>query len=117
MISPSWIELDQSALTKNIRYLKKRIGNSTFVSVIKGNAYGHGIEQFMPLAESAGINHFAVYDAFEASRAMQVKSEGTKLMIMGMVDEDQLDWVIQSGVSFFVFTLERLQTAINIARS
>ncbi len=30
---------------------------------------------------------------------MQVKSEGTKLLIMGMVDEDQLDWVIQSGVS------------------
>jgi len=48
MICPSWIELDSAALRKNIRYLKKRIGASIFVSVIKGNAYGHGIEQFIP---------------------------------------------------------------------
>ena len=100
MLNSSWIELDQSALKKNIRYLQKRIGNAVFLSVIKGNAYGHGIEQFLPLAESSGITHFAVYDAFEASRAQIVKAESTKLIIIGMLDDDQLDWVIQSNIVF-----------------
>ncbi len=117
MLHSSWIELDRSALVKNIRYLKKRIGtHPRFVSVIKGNAYGHGIEQFLPLAEAAGITHFAVYDAFEAYRALQIKAQNTHLIIMGMLDTDQMAWVIEHDISFFVFTVDRLQAAIEHAR-
>lgn len=117
MLHSSWIELDRLAVNKNIRYLKKRIGlDVTYVSVIKGNAYGHGIEQYLPLAEAAGVRHFAVYDAFEAHRALQVKAEDTQLIIMGMLDADQLDWVIEHDIAFFVFTKERLDAAIAEAR-
>ncbi|MBW6514901.1 MAG: alanine racemase [Candidatus Syntrophosphaera sp.] len=117
MLHSSWIELDRAALNKNIRYLRKRVGEKVvFVSVIKGNAYGHGIEQFLPLAEAAGVRNFAVYDAFEASRALQVKAPETNLMIMGMLDEDQLDWAIAQNIAFFVFTEERLAAASGEAR-
>lgn len=117
MLQTSWIELDSSALKKNIRYLKKRIGPDTaFVSVIKGNAYGHGIEQFVPLAEESGVRIFAVYDAFEGYRALAVRNEDTHLIIMGMVDDDQLDWIIENDVAFFVFTQERLEAAIKQAK-
>ncbi|MDD2230695.1 MAG: alanine racemase [Candidatus Cloacimonetes bacterium] len=117
MLHSSWIELDKQALNKNIRYLKKRIGDDvTFISVIKGNAYGHGIEQFLPLAEAAGVHYFAVYDAYEAYRALQVKDNNSQLIIMGMLDADQMDWVIENNVAFFVFTKERLDAAIAEAR-
>jgi alanine racemase len=113
----SWIELNHSALEKNIRYLKKRVGKeTTFVSVIKGNAYGHGIEQYVPMAEQCGVKFFAVYDAFEAFRAFNVKKDGTHLIIMGMIGDDQLEWVIANDISFFVFTRERLEAAISQAR-
>ena len=66
---PSYIELSRSALQKNIRYLKKQLAPGTlFSSVVKGNAYGHGIESFVPLAESCGIRHFSVSCASEALR-------------------------------------------------
>ncbi len=117
MLASSWIELDHSALTKNIRYLSRRIGTGTvFVSVIKGNAYGHGIEQFLPLAESAGVKYFAVYDAFEAFQALQVKATQSQLIIMGMLDQDQLEWVIANDIAFYVFEPERLSAAIAEAR-
>jgi len=117
MLHTSWIELNRSALHRNIRYLKKRVGKeTTFVSVIKGNAYGHGIEQIVPLIEETGVTNFAVYDAFEASRALQVKQDGTHLIIMGMVDDDQIDWVIANNVAFFVFTQQRLEAAIEQAK-
>jgi len=118
MLQPSWIELDSAALRKNIRYLKKRIGKySTFVSVIKGNAYGHGIEEFIPLAEAAGIRHFAVYDAYEAYRALQIKRQDSHLIILGMLDNDQLDWVIDHEIAFYIFNLDRLHAAIEVARA
>ncbi len=117
MLHSSWIELDRLAVNKNIRYLKKRIGpDVTFVSVIKGNAYGHGIEQYLPLAEAAGVRHFAIYDAFEAQRALQVKAAGTQLIIMGMLDADQMDWVIENDIAFFVSTKDRLDAALAEAR-
>ncbi len=117
MVQPSWIELDKSALRKNIRYLQKRIGKDrTFLSVIKGNAYGHGIEEFVPLAEENGIRFFAVYDAHEAYRAFQVKLPESHIVVMGMLDEDQMEWAIEREIAFYIFTKERLEAAIVVAR-
>lgn len=117
MRATSNIELSASALKKNIVYLKKRIGpETTFVSVIKGNAYGHGIEQFLPLAEKNGINHFAVFDALEAASALAVKQESSHIIIMGMIDNDQLDWAIENDIAFYVFETDRLEKTIEVAK-
>ncbi len=114
---PSRIELSRQALAKNIRYLRKRVGADTrFVSVIKGNAYGHGINIFVPLAESCGIRHFAVFDAYEASRVLPVKQPDTDLTVMGMIDNGDLEWAVEHGISFYVFENERLERAVAAAR-
>lgn len=113
----SFIELNFKALKRNINYLKKRIGENTiFVSVIKGNAYGHGIEEFLPLVEKCSVDYFAVFDAYEAIKALQVKKPETKLMIMGMIDNEDLKWAIENDISFYVFELDRLQHAIKSAK-
>lgn len=114
----SHIELSTSALKRNIAYLKKRIGaDSRFVSVIKGNAYGHGIEDYLPLAEECGVRSFAVSDAAEAERACRVRRSGTELMIMNMIDNADLAWAIAHGVSWYVFDFDRLQASIDAARA
>ena len=57
----SLIELSQSALKNNITFIRKKIGRDARISsVVKANAYGHGIEQFVPMAQQCGIDHFAV---------------------------------------------------------
>ena len=117
MNNTSWIELNGKALKKNLSYLKERIGaNCDFISVIKGNAYGHGIEQYMPLAEASGINLFAVYDAYEAYRAWKVKSPETDLIILGMMDKAQIEWAINNDIAFYVFNTYRFNYAIETAR-
>jgi alanine racemase len=117
MIQSSYIELDFTSLRKNIRYLQQKIGGSTkFVSVIKGNAYGHGIKSFVPLAEACGINYFAVSDSYEAEIASSVLSPDSELMIMGMIDKSNLPWAIEMGISVYIFTLERLQNIISYSR-
>jgi len=113
----SHIELSQSALRKNIRYLRKQIGESVkFVSVIKGNAYGHGIKQFLPMAEECGVDYFAVFDAYEAKTAFDAKQPKTVIMIMGMIANEDIPWAIEHDISFFVFELNRLEQAIESAK-
>lgn len=114
---PSVIELRKSCLKQNIDYLKKRIGRSVkFVSVIKGNAYGHGIKQFLPMAEDCGVDYFAVFDSSEAEVAFDVKKPSTKLMIMGMIADQDVKWAVKNDISFFVFEKTRLKQAIKDAK-
>ena len=41
----SYIEISKSAYRHNIKYLRNIIGKDVrFTSVVKGNAYGHGVE-------------------------------------------------------------------------
>ncbi|MCB2204567.1 alanine racemase [bacterium] len=113
----SWIELSTSALKRNIAYLKKRIGKgSHFVSVVKGNAYGHGIEDYVPLVERCGVRRFAVSDATEAERANRVRTEGMAIMIMNHIDHADLAWAVERGISWYVFDLERLDASIETAK-
>ncbi len=116
MFHTSHIEISKSAYKKNIRYLKKLVGPDTVISsVIKGNAYGHGIENIVPLAEISGISHFSVFSASEALQANSIKSAHSTLMIMGLLDDEEIEWAIKNDVEFFVFDMGRLHKTIEIA--
>lgn len=115
---PSYVELSKSSLQKNISFLKDYVGEEVvFSSVIKGNAYGHGIEYFVPLAEECGIRHFSVFSSDEARKACRASThEDTHVMIMGMINNDVIAWAIEHDVSFFIFELNRLKAAVEEAK-
>lgn len=117
MFNTSHIELNKSAFQANINFLQESIGkNVTFCSVIKGNAYGHGISQFVPMAEECGIRYFGVFSADEAQKAFEAKTKDkSHIMIMGMIDNGALSWAIQNDISFYVFELDRLYAAVHQA--
>ena len=117
MLHTSYIELNKYSLNNNIQFLKKRIGShSKFSMVVKANAYGHGIEQLLPLVEDCGVSHYSVFSVAEAMRAYEIKKESCALMIMGFIDEDYLEWAIEKDISFFVFTPERLRKVIQVSQ-
>ncbi|MEJ2421295.1 MAG: alanine racemase, partial [Acidobacteriota bacterium] len=116
MFHTSHIELNETALRHNIRYLKKVISpNAKFSSVIKGNAYGHGIRHFVPLAERCGVRHFSVFSASEALETLESLTRASDIMIMGAIENDELEWAIVNQISFFVFELDRLECALKMA--
>lgn len=118
MIQSSYIELSTSALCRNIQFLRERIGSRTVLySVVKGNAYGHGIEQMIPLLQQAGVNHFAVFDAEEACRVKQAASGKCEVLIMGFIDGADIRWAIENNVQLYVFDPGRLEQVIREARS
>lgn len=113
MTSASFIELSRDALRANLQFLRMLFDTVRISSVVKGNAYGHGIPAFVPLAESLGIDHFSVYSSDEAREVFNAKKlSSTEIMIMGHLDEEDLPWLISNEISFFVFGFERLQAAI-----
>jgi len=117
-LQPSCIVLDSEALAHNIRFLRTMGANGVKISsVIKGNAYGHGIPKFLPLAEQNGVDHFSVFSADEARIALNSRTNpDTDIMIMGMIRDSEMDWAIENDIEFYVFERDRLQAAIQSAQ-
>lgn len=117
MNNSSIITLNEEALQNNIAFLKKKMGTKVLISaVVKANAYGHGIEQIVPLFEKHGINHFSVFSFIEAIRVHKSLSNPRAIMIMGWISDKNMEEVIRKGIEFFVFNIERLQIALACAK-
>jgi len=113
MVEPSsWIEISTSALRDNIRELKRIIGpRIEFCSVVKANAYGHGLAEFVPLAEQCGVRNFGVFSAEEAATLIEYRTAASDVMIMGALESSDVGWAVENGLSFWVFDLGRLEAA------
>lgn len=112
----SYIELSKSALTTNIQFIRKILGDTTLSSVVKGNAYGHGIGSFCPMVYENGIRHFSVFGADEAYKLLSSVPKDITVMIMGQIENHQIEWAIENNVEFFVFEEDRLNKAIEVAK-
>jgi len=114
MYHSSCIEISKKAFKNNLDYLRNRFGKDTqFSSVIKGNAYGHGIDFMLPLAEEFGVRHFSVFSADEALKAHKASTADSQIMIMGMISDEAIEWAVEHEISFYVFEKKRFQSAVN----
>lgn len=112
----SRIELSQSALQNNLDYIRGKAGKDTVISsVVKANAYGHGIQEIVPMAEKCGIRHFAVASSYEAEEVIDARTTDADIMIMGILYPEDLPWVIEQQIEFFVYDYNRLKRVIEVA--
>ena len=117
MTDSTVITIDEKSLQNNVTFLKKKMGKKVIISaVVKANAYGHGIEQIVPLFEKHGINHFSVFSYDEAIRVYNSLSESQTIMIMGWISDKNMADIIEKGIEFFIFNIERLQIALTYAK-
>lgn len=117
MLHTSQIEISESAFQNNVDFIRNLIGpNVRFSSVVKGNAYGHGIHLFVPLAERCGTDHFSVFSANEAESVKKACVKNPTILILGMLDNPQIEWAIANDIEFYVFDLDRLENTIAIAK-
>ncbi|MGA9638115.1 alanine racemase [Flavobacterium sp.] len=117
MHTNSIIELNKTAYQQNIDFLKKTFGKKVILSsVVKGNAYGHGIAEFVRMAFDCGVKHFSVFDVEEAKLVKAQLQNQATIMVMGLVNEEDMEWVIDNEVEFFVFDKTRLTKAIKTAK-
>ncbi|MCB0706436.1 MAG: alanine racemase [Saprospiraceae bacterium] len=112
----SYIELSESALEANISFIKNMLGDTRLSSVVKGNAYGHGIPIFCSMLYKTGVRHFSVFSANEAQEILASIPNDISVMVMGFLDDDQIEWAIQKEVEFFLFEEERLEKAIELSK-
>ncbi len=71
----TWAEIDLEALRHNYRLLKKHIGSSRMICVLKADAYGHGADSCARALLGEGCDFFAVSCIEEAVALREVCTE------------------------------------------
>ncbi|MUP36970.1 alanine racemase [Labilibaculum euxinus] len=117
MIDNSIISLSEKSIENNISFLRSKLGDTVKISaVVKANAYGHGIEQIVPVFEKYGIDHYSVFYYSEAIRVYNCLHKSSSIMVMGWLSEKDIKDAIEKEIEFFVFNMERLQLAVKYAK-
>lgn len=113
----SRIALSQSGLRKNFNFLRKKIGSDVRISsVVKANAYGHGIDPYVTMCEKCGINHFSVASSFEAEEVLRIARPGTDIAIMGILYDEDLEWAVENGIEIYLFNFLRFPKVLEAAK-
>lgn len=113
----SWIEISQSALKNNIQFIQSILPKlCIFSSVVKGNAYGHDIDIYAPLAYANGIRHFSVYSAQEAYRLKKVIPSDATILCMGNLTIEEMQWANEQNIEYYINSFKALNNAIEAAK-
>lgn len=94
------IEVSRSALLHNARFFASATGQQV-VPVLKGNAYGHGIEQVATALRDQPFPYVAVDGYFEALK-VRACNPRQRILVMGMIKPQNIPRLRLRGLAFVV---------------
>jgi alanine racemase len=105
----TWIEIDEAALTSNIRTFRDRIRPETRLQVVvKSNAYGHGLDTVSRIAAAAGVDAFGVHTVDEAEILSRL-GLNRPVLILGYLGRAQAARAVGAGAEVTVYNVETVE--------
>ncbi|MFR8411941.1 MAG: alanine racemase, partial [Butyricicoccus sp.] len=100
----TWAEIDLGAIEHNYRVICEQ-AQAPVLCVVKADAYGHGAVQVAKRLEKMDAPYFAVATIPEGVELREAGIE-TPILILGYVDEKDMDTAVQYGITVPVYDRE-----------
>lgn len=105
---PTWAEVSRSRLVHNFDVLRSLAGPDTeLLTVVKANAYGHGLEPCARVLASSGARWFGVTSVDEGVALRQVCPE-SRILIMAGIWEGEAETAIEHNLTPVVWEARHL---------
>ncbi len=113
----TWIEISREALEGNLQFLQSLNGGSTrlICAPVKANAYGHGLEQILPILARHDVAYIAVHSLIEARAARKCGWKGG-ILCVGYIALSDAAEALQLRVEPTVYNLENLSAYARAAK-
>lgn len=103
-----WAEIDLAALERNLKRIRASLPpRMRYVSVVKADAYGHGLHQVAARLMHAGADLFAVANVTEAA-ALRELGPGWPILVLGPLLPDEDHFVVTYDLAATVSTAEEV---------
>ncbi len=111
-----WAEVDLDALRSNLAWLRQRAGPAVkIMTVVKADAYGHGLKQIAALLMQSGTDVFGVANLAEA-RAIRSVGRGWPILMLGACLPDEIETCVKDHVMPTISTTAEVQAFAAAAR-
>ncbi len=109
------VEISSAGLLANLDWFAQRT-KKPLVFVVKGNAYGHGLEEIVSIARNhPALAYFAVDSASEALLVKR-KSGGKPVLAVGWIPEEELAELLAADVELIAPSIPYLKSISALAR-
>jgi alanine racemase len=103
-----WVEIDSSALTRNIHQFRKQVGEKRkFLAMVKANAYGHGMLEVSRIAVNAGADWLGVH-SLEEGILLRKEGFSCPILVAGTIPLDGLKEAVAHDLRLTVYNFETL---------
>jgi len=104
-----WAEIDLSSFERNLKRIQAALPPEVrYISVVKADAYGHGMPQMVRRLMQCGIDYFAVANVHEAAEIRHM-GEGWPILILGPLLPEEEDYLVDYNLVGTVSTVEEVQ--------
>lgn len=107
---PTYLEVDLGAIAFNIRQVKRKVGSTRVMAVIKANAYGHGMIEVARTALENGADYLGVALLEEGIRLREAGFQ-CPVLVFGGAFEDQISQFLQYDLEITLYS-DRIAQAL-----
>ena len=111
-----WAEVDLNALRNNLSWIRHFAGpRLKIMTVVKADAYGHGLRQIAALLMQSGTDIFGVANLAEA-RAIRAVGKGWPILMLGACLPAEASVAVRDGVRLTISTREEAERFAGLGR-
>ena len=104
-----WAEIDLSAFERNLKHIQAALPTGVrYMSVVKADAYGHGMPQMVRRLMQCGIDYFAVANVCEAAEIRHM-GEGWPILILGPLLPEEERYLVDYDLIGTVSTINEAE--------
>src|SRR6476646_8570088 len=101
-----WAEIDLDALRGNLAWIRHRVGKDVkVITVVKADAYGHGLRQIAALLMQSGTDVFGVANLAEAA-AIRSVGKGWPILMLGACLPHEMEIAVKDELMVTVSSVD-----------
>lgn len=114
--SRTWVEIDLSALTANVRRIQNEVQPARLMVVVKKDAYGHGAVAAARALYGIGVRHLGVAAVGEGVALRKAGIEAP-IVHIGVAVREEVEWAIAHRIDLTVVSAENARSISETAAS
>ena len=108
--------INKTNLASNYKLIKKRVGNTKIMSVVKGDAYGHGMKECVKIFHQNGSKEFYVARLEDAIEIRRKFKQVRIYLLSGVVTSKCCDQIIKFNIIPIINNFDQLNIIENYSK-